>query len=524
MKNTIKLTGIALIAAITIVFASCGGDDAGSKGTAPTITTATLPGGTVGTAYSQTLEATGDTPITWSIDTGSGALPGGLTLSTAGVISGTPTTTGIFSFTVKAANAAGNVTKQLSIAIAETTFKMVQGEGSNSWLYTCDVSSSVTGGKITEGDIHTLTYSFKSNVSVTGAITLYLADTSNDYTVLSDYSDISGITANTVKSGKINLSANKSASFAVNTANQLVFSINPASNVASQPELSFSVFSLEKTGIENKPSIIPLIRTTGSCYDNWQYLYYMPSSLTGGKITKGDMYTFKLTFKSNVAIADRLMVFLVDSNNGWNLLSDYNNVPGITADIEMTRTINLVAGKSASSEDFWANQLVFQVDPASNAASQPVLAFTVFSIEKTISENEGVKKITLGQNTGPGFDNWQFLYNIPSRITGGKITKGDTYTFTYSFTSNVNITKLEMCLVDNSEAGGWWTLLSGDNKASVENITANVPVSGTIEFIAEKTASSTDADANKMQFVVDPISGAQGEPTLTFITFTLVKK
>jgi len=85
-------------------------------GTAPAITTTALPGGTVGTAYSQPLTATGDTPITWSID--SGSLPNGLTLSAAGVISGTPTTANTFNFTVKAANAAGSGTKALSIVIA----------------------------------------------------------------------------------------------------------------------------------------------------------------------------------------------------------------------------------------------------------------------------------------------------------------------------------------------------------------------------------------------------------------------
>ena len=54
---------------------------------APTITTDTLPGGKVGEAYSQTLSATGTTPITWGID--SGNLPAGLTLDEAtGEISG----------------------------------------------------------------------------------------------------------------------------------------------------------------------------------------------------------------------------------------------------------------------------------------------------------------------------------------------------------------------------------------------------------------------------------------------------
>lgn len=80
----------------------------------PSITTTTLPGGKAGNAYSQTLAATGTTPITWSIE--SGSLPAGLTLS-GDTISGTPTAAGTFTFTVKAANAAGSDTKELSIVI-----------------------------------------------------------------------------------------------------------------------------------------------------------------------------------------------------------------------------------------------------------------------------------------------------------------------------------------------------------------------------------------------------------------------
>jgi hypothetical protein len=84
---------------------------------APTITTANLLGGTVGTAYSQTLAATGTSPITWSISNGN--LPNGLTLnSTTGAITGTPVTAATFNFTVKATNSAGNDTKALSIVIS----------------------------------------------------------------------------------------------------------------------------------------------------------------------------------------------------------------------------------------------------------------------------------------------------------------------------------------------------------------------------------------------------------------------
>ena len=55
------------------------------------VTTASLPGGQVGTAYTTNLGASGGTaPYTWSLS--SGTLPAGLTLSTSGAISGTPTT------------------------------------------------------------------------------------------------------------------------------------------------------------------------------------------------------------------------------------------------------------------------------------------------------------------------------------------------------------------------------------------------------------------------------------------------
>ncbi|GHS95810.1 hypothetical protein AGMMS50276_12800 [Synergistales bacterium] len=84
---------------------------------APTITTTVLASGTVGVAYSQTLAATGDAPITWSLNGGS--LPSGLTLSSAGAISGNPTAAGAFAFTVKALNGVNpDATKNFSITIA----------------------------------------------------------------------------------------------------------------------------------------------------------------------------------------------------------------------------------------------------------------------------------------------------------------------------------------------------------------------------------------------------------------------
>ena len=65
------------------------------------MTTSSLPGATVSSAYSVTLTASGGTALyTWSV--ASGTLPSGLVLSSAGVISGTPTAAGSSSFTTQA--------------------------------------------------------------------------------------------------------------------------------------------------------------------------------------------------------------------------------------------------------------------------------------------------------------------------------------------------------------------------------------------------------------------------------------
>jgi hypothetical protein len=64
------------------------------------ITTSALPSAAVGTAYSQTLSASGTPPYTWAI--AQGALPDGLSLdASSGTISGTPKTAGSSSVTIQ---------------------------------------------------------------------------------------------------------------------------------------------------------------------------------------------------------------------------------------------------------------------------------------------------------------------------------------------------------------------------------------------------------------------------------------
>jgi hypothetical protein len=83
----------------------------------PSVVTATLPASTQGLAYNQTLTGTGGTVgYTWTVS--AGALPPGLSLSSGGVITGTSTLPGTFTFTALITDAAnGTGSRPLSILI-----------------------------------------------------------------------------------------------------------------------------------------------------------------------------------------------------------------------------------------------------------------------------------------------------------------------------------------------------------------------------------------------------------------------
>ncbi|GAB3346948.1 putative Ig domain-containing protein [Lysobacter tyrosinilyticus] len=89
-----------------------------------TISPASLPGATVGTAYSQTLTGSGGTaPYTFAVT--AGALPAGLTLASGGVLSGTPTAGGTFNFTVTATDSTSATgTRAYSLTVAAPTISV----------------------------------------------------------------------------------------------------------------------------------------------------------------------------------------------------------------------------------------------------------------------------------------------------------------------------------------------------------------------------------------------------------------
>jgi Putative Ig domain len=125
---------LAMVATIAATQQGCGPNAAQTQAPPLAITTTSpLSGGQVGAAYSATLAATGGTtPYNWTVS--AGAVPGGLMLSTGGVLSGTPTAAGNFSFTAKVTDAASKTTTaalQVSIAPAQlsiTTSSLPNGQ------------------------------------------------------------------------------------------------------------------------------------------------------------------------------------------------------------------------------------------------------------------------------------------------------------------------------------------------------------------------------------------------------------
>src|SRR6478672_7063124 len=113
----------------------------------PHITTTSLPGGTVGQAYSQTLQATGGTgTLVWSLSAGS--LPAMLSLSSDGVISGTPTNAGPKDFTVRVTDTLNQSDTQslsivISAALAITTNSLPDAEVDKNYNRTLQRSGGV---------------------------------------------------------------------------------------------------------------------------------------------------------------------------------------------------------------------------------------------------------------------------------------------------------------------------------------------------------------------------------------------
>lgn len=138
---------------------------------APTIAInpTTLTNSKAGTSYSQSITASGGTGP-YSYDITAGSLPAGLTLSTTGILSGTPTAGGTFNFTVTATDASGGVepytgSRTYTITSAPATITLAPGAGA---LPTSTVATFYSQGITASGGIAPYSYDITSGALPAG--------------------------------------------------------------------------------------------------------------------------------------------------------------------------------------------------------------------------------------------------------------------------------------------------------------------------------------------------------------------
>jgi chitodextrinase len=128
------------------------------------INSSSLPQGTAGIAYSSQLMASGGSqPYSWSLTQNSPALPPGLTLSTGGLLSGTPASNGLFSLTGQVMDSTNGVaTRSLALTVASLDTSAPT------------IPAGVTATAVGAGQINVSWAASTDNVGVTG----YLVDRS----------------------------------------------------------------------------------------------------------------------------------------------------------------------------------------------------------------------------------------------------------------------------------------------------------------------------------------------------------
>jgi subtilisin family serine protease len=129
----------------------------GSVPSAPlAVATTALPGGLTGVPYAQTLVATGGAlSRTWSL--AAGTLPAGVTLSSTGTLSGTPSTAATSTFTVRVTDSAGATA---TAALSLTVTRAVAAPGA---FAKASPSNGATGRSRTS-----LTFSWGTSANATG--------------------------------------------------------------------------------------------------------------------------------------------------------------------------------------------------------------------------------------------------------------------------------------------------------------------------------------------------------------------
>jgi len=216
----------------------------------------TTTAGTLGSYYettniSNTVVASGDAPITYSLF--SGSLPTGASLATNGIITGTApvdSSSTTYSFTIKATDAQlQDSTRSFSLTINTDVVTWVSP--ANATTYTSAVNSAISNVVLSATDAAGYSVSYSANALPTG-LSLSGANISGTPTVIADSSTLLTATAATT-----NRTATRTINWSITVANDVYFEYNtlliPGASTTFVDDASTNNFAVTING-DTKPN------------------------------------------------------------------------------------------------------------------------------------------------------------------------------------------------------------------------------------------------------------------------------
>jgi uncharacterized protein (TIGR03437 family) len=471
----------------------------------PTITSsAVLPPATVSQAYQFTFTATygSGAALTWSVAPGS-SLPGGLALNAAtGVLSGVPTTTGGFSFTIQVTDGVQPVTQNvlLDISRAATVPPIVP------------VSPVVITGNLSLGDV-AVGASVAASYNASGGV--------QPYTFL-----ISGAPGLTVdSSGNVRGSASQAGTF-----NPVLTATDSANNSASL-QLSFTVLGL--TG--SFPAGTTTSRYSGSASGVGgvpPYSYSasgIPQGLnfSGGTLSGQPAYPGTFTIGVQVTDSNAVTVagnfsFTITGPAPAVLTISTMSLPNGFVGQPYSESLDASGGSPGYTWSRTGQQMPagLSINRAGTVAGTPTAAGS-YSIGVQVADTSGgqaigavsinIEPAPLQITTGAIFPIGQAGVNYPAQIltaTGG--TPPYTFSITGSLPAGLALSNGEIGGTPSTTGRFAFTLMVTDSAATP--LTASLGVSGSIN----PNSADLSLSAATASFSLAP--GASGPPTPATIT------
>lgn len=409
-----------------------------------TVSPATLPTLTAGTPFSQTLTSSGGTaPYTYTLQ--SGSLPVGLSLTSGGVISGTPTQRGSYSFSVRSTDNGGDfvdrgytgTVQNPSLSIAPTTATAIQGVAFSQTL-------TATGG-VAPHTYQLETGPFPAGISISsaGVVSGTTAAATGSYPVtlrVTDASTPSGAPYFELETFTLTVSAPPSVTIAVSPAS---VSEDGATNLTYTVTRSLNLSS---------PTVVN-ITTSGTATSGADYTGGVATvSIPGGATTA--TITINPTVDGTVEL-DETVVLTVAAGTGYTVGAPASATGTILNDDVPSLSIN-------------------DVTAAEGNAGTTSFTFTV-----SLSAPAGAGGVTFDIATADGTATAGSDY-VANSLTGQTIPAGSsTYTFTVQVNGDaldetgetffVNVTNVTGAVVADGQGTG--TIANDDVSVSVSPAT-----------------------------------------------------